>query len=152
MKFLIMATAAATLALAPTAFAAGNGHGAGGNGNGNGNSGRSDDAVRAQSNQGVGSARGWTTNNGVVVNPGGHVMSRGLPPGQAKKLNRQAGGLVVGNVLASNYPGYQVIGRNSAYNLPAAPAGYEYVRVGNNAYLRQTNTGVISSVVQNLFR
>lgn len=149
MKSLILTTAA-ILAIAPAALAApgGNGHGGGqgaihSNGGGDFGSGR-------DRNGSPGSARvngGWTVNNGVATNPGGHVMGR-VPPGQARKMG---GNLAVGGVLSSNYPGYRVVS-GGRYNLPAAPAGYEYVRVGDDAYLRQSNTGVISSVMQNLFR
>lgn len=40
----------------------------------------------------------------------------------------------------------------TVYGLAAAPPGYEWVRVGNNVYLTQTNTGLIANVVANLFR
>ena len=38
------------------------------------------------------------------------------------------------------------------YQLPPAPYGYEYVRVGNAVYLTQTETGMISQVISNLLR
>lgn len=40
----------------------------------------------------------------------------------------------------------------SLYQLPPAPYGYEYVRVGNAVYLTQTQTGMISQVISNLLR
>ena len=40
----------------------------------------------------------------------------------------------------------------SLYQLPPAPYGYEYVRVGNAVYLTQTETGMISQVISNLLR
>jgi Ni/Co efflux regulator RcnB len=40
----------------------------------------------------------------------------------------------------------------TVYGLQAPPPGYEWVRVGNNVYLTQTNTGLIANVVANLFR
>lgn len=42
--------------------------------------------------------------------------------------------------------------RPSLYQLPPAPYGYEYVRVGNAVYLTQTETGMISQVISNLLR
>jgi Ni/Co efflux regulator RcnB len=139
-SILIVTTAILALASAasagPNGNGGGNGHGNGaGHGNGNGNGNRGDG--------------GWTINNGVAVNPAGRTM-RKAPPGQVKKMSRRQG-LGVGNVLPSNYPGYRVV-EGDRYRLAAPPAGYEYVRVGNDVYLRQANTGVISSVIQNLFR
>ena len=40
----------------------------------------------------------------------------------------------------------------SAYSLPPAPYGYRYVRVGNNVYLAQTETGLITQVLSNIIR
>lgn len=145
MKTLILATAAITLATAPLAIAAPNGKGQGAahaNVNAGVHAGGNGAAVRTNG--------GWSVNSaGVATNPSGKVMPKGLPPGQAKKMNRD---LAVGGVLSSRYPGYQVITRTDRYNLPAAPAGYEYVRVGNDAYLRQTTSGSIARVIENLFR
>jgi Ni/Co efflux regulator RcnB len=60
--------------------------------------------------------------------------------------------LVVGNVLPSSYPGYRTVDNYSAYTLPAPPAGYEYVRVGNDVYMRQSTSGVIANIIGDLFR
>ena len=60
---------------------------------------------------------------------------------------------VVGQRLPSRYYSnrtYYV--RPSMYQLPPAPYGYEYVRVGNAVYLTQTETGMISQVISNLLR
>jgi len=38
----------------------------------------------------------------------------------------------------------------TVYGLQAPPPGYEWVRVGNNVYLTQTETGLISQVIANL--
>jgi Ni/Co efflux regulator RcnB len=60
---------------------------------------------------------------------------------------------VVGQRLPSRYYSdrtYYV--RPSLYQLPPAPYGYEYVRVGNAVYLTQTETGMISQVISNLLR
>lgn len=60
---------------------------------------------------------------------------------------------VVGQRLPSRYysnRSYYV--RPSMYQLPPAPYGYEYVRVGNAVYLTQTESGMISQVISNLLR
>ena len=59
----------------------------------------------------------------------------------------------VGQRLPSNYyrnRTYYV--QPSLYQLPPAPYGYEYVRVGDAVYLTQTETGMISQVISNLLR
>jgi len=38
----------------------------------------------------------------------------------------------------------------TVYGLQAPPPGYEWVRVGNDVYLTQTQTGLISQVIANL--
>lgn len=146
MKFLIMAVAAAALATPALAAPGGNG---GGHGNAGAHMGGNGGAQMGGASDRAGGA--WSGNANAATNPGGHVMPHGLPPGQVRKMNRASGGLVVGSTLSSSYPGYRTITRASRYNLPAAPAGYEYVRVGDDAYLRQTTTGVISKVISNLF-
>lgn len=90
--------------------------------------------------------------NGVWTNPAGVNHPHGMPPGQAKKIARSRGDLIVGNILPASYPGYRVLNDVGAYSVPVAPAGYEYVRVGNDVYLRQTTTGVIANVLANLIR
>lgn len=40
----------------------------------------------------------------------------------------------------------------SMYQLPPAPYGYRYVRVGNAVYLTQTETGLVSQVITSLIR
>jgi hypothetical protein len=60
-------------------------------------------------------------------------------------------GLVIGAILSPDHPGYRVVDA-ARHNLPAAPSGYHYVRVGRNAYLRQARTGVIAAVFQGVFR
>lgn len=149
MKFLIMAVAAAVLAAPALAAPGGNGGGHG-NGNAGGQMGGNAGAHVGGPSDRAGGA--WSGNANAATNPGGHVMPHGMPPGQVKKMNRASGGLVVGSTLSTSYPGYRTITRASRYNLPTAPVGYEYVRVGNDAYLRQTTTGVISNVISNLFR
>jgi Ni/Co efflux regulator RcnB len=36
------------------------------------------------------------------------------------------------------------------YNLPVPPAGYQWVREGNDVYLTQTRTGLIANVIADL--
>lgn len=88
----------------------------------------------------------------VWTNPAGGTHPHGMPPGQAKKIARSNGDLIIGNVLPATYPGYRTLNNVGAYNVPVAPAGYEYVRVGNDVYLRQTTTGVIANVLANLIK
>ncbi len=133
MKYLILATVAA-LALAPAALAAP----ASPNGVGKG-------AVRANPAAAAAQRGGWNNNTGAWTSPAGQVHPHGMPPGQAKKLG-------VGAVLPPTYPGFRRVTDYRGLNLPAAPAGYEYARVGNDVYLRQANTGVVSRVIENLFR
>lgn len=129
-KTLIIACTFAALAVGPAALAKDHG-----NGHGHGKGKHAADA-----------------HNGAWTNPAGRAHPHGMPPGQAKKIARAQGDLVTGAVLPSGYPGYQVVPNYQSYNLPAAPVGHEYVRVGDNVYLRQTTTGVIADVIANLFR
>ena len=60
---------------------------------------------------------------------------------------------VVGEQLPSTYYRNRVYYvRPSLYQLPPAPYGYEYVRVGNAVYLTQTESGMISQVITSLIR
>ena len=60
---------------------------------------------------------------------------------------------VVGERLPTTYYSNRVYYvRPSLYQLPPAPYGYEYVRVGNAVYLTQTQTGMVSQVITNLLR
>ena len=59
----------------------------------------------------------------------------------------------IGQRLPSRYyssPTYYV--QPQTYQLPPAPFGYKYVRVGDAVYLTQTETGLISQVLTNLIR
>lgn len=59
----------------------------------------------------------------------------------------------VGQRLPSRYYSNNVYYvQPSLYQLPPAPYGYRYVRVGNAVYLTQTETGMISQVITNLLR
>jgi Ni/Co efflux regulator RcnB len=141
MKLLIIAAAVAAVAIAPAAVAKpgeGRGHGA--------------KSAKALNPASLRQADNWNATNGVWTNPAGRAHPHGMPPGQAKKLAVQNGGLGVGAILSPSYPGYQPIAKYNAYNLPVAPAGTEYVRVGNNVYLRETKSGVISRVLGDLLQ
>jgi len=149
MRRLIIATTALTLAIAPAAFAKSD-KANGNHGKGHANAAAGQVLVNPSIGHVVHTGAGVT--NGAWTNPAGRTHPHGMPPGQAKKLARQNGGLVVGSVLSSSYPGYQQFNNYSTYQLPVAPSGYEYVRVGNDVYLRQSQTGVIANIIQNLFR
>ena len=90
-------------------------------------------------------AQNWTP-PGLAKKPGG------MPPGQYKKLQRQYD---VGGYLPNNYyrnDNYYVPqSYYGQYNLPPAPHGYQWMRVGNDVYLAQTRTGLISQVIADLF-
>lgn len=56
-----------------------------------------------------------------------------------------------GERLPSAYRGRGYVVDYRPYGLAAPPRGYEYVRVGNDVILTAIATGVIASVVANLF-
>jgi Ni/Co efflux regulator RcnB len=79
--------------------------------------------------------------------PGLAKKPYGLPPGQAKKLWRQ------GERLPRNYyveTRYVVVPQR--YSLPIPPPGYRWVGVNGDAYLVQTQTGMIADLVRDLLR
>lgn len=139
MKLTILAAVIAAISIAPAAMARPS------EGNGKGHHG----SKPAHPN---GHSKGWASDNGVIINSAGRTHPHGMPPGQAKKWVAQNGGLRVGGVLPASYPGYKALSATRVQNLPMAPAGTQYVRVGDDVYLRQTNTGVITTVLQNLLR
>lgn len=145
MKLISIATAIAVICSAPAAMAK--------PGEGQGKGHHHAHAVEGpHTAQTTGKSKGWSTANGGVTHRAGRTHPHGMPPGQAKKWVAQNGGLRVGGVLPASYPGYQTLSPTRAQTLPIAPAGTEYVRVGDDVYLRQTNTGVIASVLQGLLR
>ncbi|MDP1873991.1 RcnB family protein [Phenylobacterium sp.] len=71
----------------------------------------------------------------------------GMPPGQAKKhWNR---GEHIPNAYVTDRSYY--ITEPARHRLSPSPAGYEWVRVGDDVYLAQTQTGLIAEVVRSLF-
>jgi Ni/Co efflux regulator RcnB len=82
--------------------------------------------------------------------PGLAKKPYGMPPGQAKKLHRYN----TGQHLPRDYyvnRNYYVTDYNR-YNLPVPPAGYQWVREGNDVYLTQTRTGLIANVIADLLK
>ena len=71
----------------------------------------------------------------------------GMPPGQAKKMWRQGERLPVTYITQRYY-----VSEPARYRLAPAPYGYRYVRVDDQIYLAQTQTGLISSVVSALLQ
>lgn len=98
----------------------------------------------------------WVQQNftppGLAKKPGG------MPPGQYKKLQQQQRSYDyrVGSYLPSNYytnRNYEIAnGYYNGYGLRTPPAGYEWIRVDNDAYLAQSRTGLIAQVIADLFR
>ena len=93
----------------------------------------------------------WSQQNGSWTPPGLAKKPGGMPPGQYKKQHQyNAGGYLPNNYYRNdNY--YVPQSAYGQYNLPPAPQGYEWVRVGNDVYLAQTRTGLISQVIADLF-
>lgn len=82
--------------------------------------------------------------------PGLAKKPYGMPPGQAKKMHKYARGQHLPQTYYSNRTYY--VTQPRAYNLRTAPPGYQWVRVGDDAYLTQTRTGLIADVIANLIR
>ena len=57
-----------------------------------------------------------------------------------------------GERLPQAYRGRTYVVDHRRYGLKAPPRGYEYVRVGNDVVLTAVATGLIASVVANLFQ
>ena len=74
----------------------------------------------------------------------------GGPPGQIKKMRRWSRGDHLPRAYYTSRTYY--IYEPARYNLPPAPYGYRYVRVGDDVYLAQTQTGLIAQVITNLLR
>jgi Ni/Co efflux regulator RcnB len=79
--------------------------------------------------------------------PGLAKKPYGMPPGQAKKMWSQ------GERLPPIYitERYYVVDP-FRYDLPPAPYGYRWMRIGDQFYLAQTETGLISQVISALVR
>ena len=80
--------------------------------------------------------------------PGLAKKPHAMPPGQLKKMRRYARGERLPRAYYAS-PTYY-IAQPARYSLPPAPYGYRYVRVGNDVYLAQTRTGLISQVLLGL--
>jgi len=102
----------------------------------------------AKPHNGQGDWRNGYTDSGWTP-PGLAKKPYGMPPGQAKKLNRYT----VGQHLPRTYyrEDNYYITNPGAYDLRVAPPGYQWVRVGNDVYLAQTRTGLIADIVAGLF-
>jgi hypothetical protein len=79
------------------------------------------------------------------VPPGLAKKPGGLPPGQAKKIYQKGERLPL-TYLKSQY----YLTQPARYQLDPAPAGYRWVLVDENAYLANTQTGLIVNVILNL--
>jgi len=141
-KIALLATAGAALVMSPAYAKPHNGHGDSQNDRGDHHADR--DWQHGYSDS------GWNPPglNGNTP-PGLAKKPYGMPPGQAKKLNRYT----VGQHLPRTY--YReddyYITNPGAYDLRVAPPGYQWVRVGNDVYLAQTRTGLIADIVAGLF-
>lgn len=71
----------------------------------------------------------------------------GMPPGQAKK--RWSRGEHVPRAYVTERSYYVL--EPARYRLRQPPPGYQWVRVDNDVYLAQTQTGLIADVVLSLF-
>src|SRR5438128_222166 len=79
------------------------------------------------------------------VPPGLAKKPGGLPPGQAKKIYKQGERLPLTYMQTRYYVSEPV-----RYRLEPAPPGYRWVLVDENAYLANTQTGLITSVILDL--
>lgn len=87
-------------------------------------------------------ARGAWTPPGLARKP------YGMPPGQAKKIWGRGERLPE---LYVSQPRY-FVAQPSRYGLGPTPYGYRWVRVGDNYYLAQTQTGAISQIISALIQ
>jgi Ni/Co efflux regulator RcnB len=86
--------------------------------------------------------------NDMRTPPGLAKKPYGMPPGQAKKVWGQGDRLPNQYYTQSQY----YVANPSAVNLAPAPYGSRWVRVGDNYYQAQTQTGVVSQIVSALLR
>ena len=149
MKILVLATAAVTLAAAPFALAA-----PGGNGNGHGPAqAKGAGAAHVRTLPVVTATRvegGWSVNGaGVADQPRrqGHAQGPAPRPGQEDEPPSRGRQRAV--AALPRLPGAQP---HHPLQAAAGAQRLQYVRVGDDAYLRQSNTGTISRVIENLFR
>ena len=78
--------------------------------------------------------------------PGLARKPHGMPPGQAKKIWSQGDRLPGAYVSQPRY----AVAQPSSQGLGTTPYGYHWVKVGDNYYLAQNETGVISQVISAL--
>lgn len=77
----------------------------------------------------------------------GKAHPHGMPPGQAKKQWQRGEHIPRAYVTERTY----YITEPARHRLSPPPVGYEWVRVGDDVYLAQTQTGLIAEVVRSLF-
>lgn len=109
-------------------------------------------AAAAKDNPGQGHAKGHgkghaAAQSGAWTPPGLAKKPHGMPPGQAKKMWSQ-GERLPNTYLAERY----YVADPSRYQLQPAPYGYRWMRVGDQYYLAQTQTGLISQAISALIR
>ena len=86
--------------------------------------------------------------SGAWTPPGLARKPHGMPPGQAKK--RWAQGERLPNMYVTQQRYY--VTEPSRSGLGPTPYGYRWVHVGDQYYLAQTDTGVISQIISALVR
>lgn len=142
----VVVASIAVLALSiPAAASArpGNGHGAENGAHANGHDGQ--DAQRGHNGQTRGKA---AMANGSWTPPGLAKKPHGMPPGQAKKSWNQGERLPDQYYTQSRY----YVADPAVAHLAPAPEGSRWVKVGDNYYLAQTRTGVVSQIISALTR
>lgn len=77
---------------------------------------------------------------------GGKGHPHGMPPGQAKKHWSRGEYIPRGYVVERTY----YVSDPARYRLRQPPPGYRWVRVGDDVYLAQTETGLIAEVIRSL--
>ena len=86
--------------------------------------------------------------SGAWTPPGLARKPHRMPPGQAKKVWGSGDRLPDRYVNQSRY----YVTQPSQYGLGPTPYGYRWVKVGDNYYLAQAETGVVSQIVSALIR
>lgn len=86
--------------------------------------------------------------SGARTPPGLARKPHRMPPGQAKKTWGRGEHLPNAYVAQPRYH----VDQPSRYGLGPTPYGYRWVRVGDNYYLAQTETGVISQIISALLK
>jgi Ni/Co efflux regulator RcnB len=100
-------------------------------------------AAQADPGHGKGHGKGDQWREGGP--PGLAKKPYGMPPGQAKKMWRQGERLPPVYITQRYY-----VAAPYRYQLAPAPYGYRWIRVGDQFYLAQTETGLISQVISAL--